>query len=75
MALIEGICVGGSLELACMADLRICGAFLPTRIQPETSAKTFDIKGAVGESSRFGVPVNRLGLVMALPEVDVRPVP
>jgi len=23
--LIEGLCVGGSLELACMADLRICG--------------------------------------------------
>lgn len=23
--MIEGLCVGGSLELACMADLRICG--------------------------------------------------
>ena len=32
VALIEGICVGGSLELACMADLRICGALLSTRI-------------------------------------------
>ncbi len=47
VALIEGICVGGGLEIAALCDLRICG-----------------------ESSRFGVPVNRLGLVMAYPEID-----
>ena len=47
MALIEGICVGGGLEIAALCDLRICG-----------------------ESSRFGVPINRLGLVMAYPEID-----
>ena len=46
LALIEGICVGGGLEIAALCDLRICG-----------------------ESSRFGVPINRLGLVMAHPEV------
>ncbi len=42
VALIEGICVGGWLEIAALCDLRICG-----------------------ESSRFGAPINRLGLVMA----------
>ena len=46
LALIEGICVGGGLEIASLCDLRICGA-----------------------SSRFGVPVNRLGLVMAHAEL------
>jgi enoyl-CoA hydratase/carnithine racemase len=46
VALIEGICVGGGLEIAALADLRICG-----------------------ESSRFGVPINRLGLVMAHAEL------
>ena len=46
LALIEGICVGGGLEMAALCDLRICG-----------------------ESSRFGVPINRLGLVMAYPEI------
>ena len=46
VALIQGICVGGGLEIAALCDLRICGA-----------------------SSRFGVPVNRLGLVMAYPEI------
>ena len=46
LALIEGICVGGGLEIAALCDLRICG-----------------------ESSRFGVPINRLGLVMAYPEI------
>ena len=46
VALIQGICVGGGLEIAALCDLRICG-----------------------RSSRFGVPVNRLGLVMAYPEV------
>lgn len=47
VALIEGICVGGGMEIAALCDLRICG-----------------------ESSRFGVPINRLGLVMAYPEID-----
>lgn len=47
LALIEGICVGGGLEIAALCDLRICG-----------------------ESSRFGVPIKRLGLVMAYPEID-----
>ncbi len=47
LALIEGICVGGGLEIAALCDLRICQ-----------------------ESSRFGVPINRLGLVMAHPEIE-----
>ncbi len=47
LALIEGICVGGGLEIAAVCDLRICG-----------------------EDSRFGVPVKRLGLIMAYPEID-----
>ncbi len=46
LALIEGICVGGGLEIAALCDMRICG-----------------------ESSRFGVPIKRLGLVMAYPEI------
>ena len=46
VALIEGICVGGGLEIAALCDLRICG-----------------------ESSRFGVPIMRLGLVMAYDEI------
>ena len=48
VARIEGICVGGGLEIAALCDLRIAG-----------------------ESSRFGVPINKLGLVMAYPEIDV----
>ncbi len=46
LALIEGICVGGGMEIAGLCDLRICG-----------------------ESSRFGVPIKQLGLVMAYPEI------
>ena len=46
VALIEGICVGGGLEIAALCDLRICG-----------------------ECSRFGVPINKLGLVMAHAEL------
>jgi enoyl-CoA hydratase/carnithine racemase len=46
VAMINGICVGGGLEIAANCDLRICG-----------------------ESSRFGAPVNRLGLVMAHAEL------
>ena len=46
VAQIHGICVGGGLEIAGLADLRICG-----------------------ESSKFGVPINKLGLVMAYAEI------
>ncbi len=46
VAQIHGICVGGGLEIAGLADLRICG-----------------------ESSRFGVPINKLGLVMSYTEI------
>jgi len=46
VALIEGVCVGGGLEIAALCDLRICG-----------------------ESSRFGVPIAKLGLVMAHAEL------
>lgn len=46
VAQIHGICVGGGLEIAGLADIRICG-----------------------ESSRFGVPINKLGLVMAYSEI------
>lgn len=47
IASIQGICVGGGLEIACCCDIRICG-----------------------ESSRFGVPINKLGLVMSPPELE-----
>jgi enoyl-CoA hydratase/carnithine racemase len=47
VAQIHGICVGGGLEIAGLADIRICG-----------------------ESSRFGVPINKLGLVMAYAEIS-----
>ncbi len=46
VALIEGVCVGGGLEIAALCDLRICG-----------------------EASRFGVPINKLALVMAHAEL------
>jgi len=46
VALIQGICVGGGLEIAALCDLRICGT-----------------------SSRFGAPINRLGLVMGHDEM------
>ncbi|MFQ5742495.1 MAG: enoyl-CoA hydratase-related protein [Acidobacteriota bacterium] len=46
VAMIQGACVGGGLEIACACDLRICS-----------------------RSSRFGVPVNRLGLTMAYGEL------
>ena len=48
VALIEGICVGGGLEIAGCCDLRICG-----------------------KSSRFGIPIKRLGLTMAAKEWEV----
>lgn len=46
IARIDGLCVGGGLELATTADLRICS----TR-------------------SRFGIPIKRLGLVVAYAEL------
>lgn len=46
VALIEGACVGGGLEIAAMCDLRICGT-----------------------SSRFGVPISKLGLTMGYGEL------
>jgi enoyl-CoA hydratase len=46
VALIQGICVGGGLELAMLCDIRICG-----------------------EGSRFGVPINRIGVTMGYPEI------
>jgi enoyl-CoA hydratase/carnithine racemase len=46
VAQIHGVCVGGGLEIAGLADIRICG-----------------------ESSRFGVPIKNLGLVMAYSEI------
>jgi enoyl-CoA hydratase/carnithine racemase len=46
VALIEGACIGGGLEIAAMCDIRICG-----------------------ESSRFGIPIKKLGLTMAYGEL------
>lgn len=46
VALIEGACVGGGLEIACSCDLRVAA-----------------------ESSRFGVPINRLGFPLAHSEM------
>ncbi len=48
LALIEGVCVGGGLELAACCDLRIAAA-----------------------SARFGVPIARIGVTMAAPEVSL----
>jgi enoyl-CoA hydratase/carnithine racemase len=47
VAIVEGICVGGGLEIAASCDLRVCG-----------------------ESSRFGAPINRLGLTMSYDELE-----
>lgn len=47
VAIIEGICVGGGLEIAACCDLRVCG-----------------------ETSRFGAPINRLGLTMSYDELE-----
>jgi len=46
VASIDGVCIGGGLELASQCDLRIAGG-----------------------SSRFGVPINRLGFPMAPDEM------
>lgn len=47
VAIIEGLCVGGGLEIAACCDVRVCG-----------------------ESSRFGAPINRLGLTMSHDELE-----
>lgn len=47
VALVEGVCVGGGLEIAACCDLRVCG-----------------------RSSRFGAPINRLGLTMSHAELQ-----
>lgn len=47
VAIIEGLCVGGGLEIAACCDLRVCG-----------------------ETSRFGAPINRLGLTMSHDELE-----
>lgn len=46
VALIEGVCVGGGLELATVCDIRVCG-----------------------QSSRFGVPIKKLGHTMSYGEL------
>ncbi len=46
VAQIHGICVGGGLEIASLADIRICGT-----------------------SSKFGIPIKNLGLVMSYSEL------
>ena len=46
VALIQGACVGGGLEIAAMCDLRVCG-----------------------QSSRFGIPISKLGLTMGYGEL------
>ncbi|KPJ80686.1 MAG: hypothetical protein AMS19_09140 [Gemmatimonas sp. SG8_23] len=47
VAIVEGLCVGGGLEIAACCDLRVCE-----------------------ESSRFGAPINRLGLTMSHDELE-----
>jgi enoyl-CoA hydratase/carnithine racemase len=47
VAEIDGLCVGGGLELACLADIRLASA-----------------------GSRFGMPLKRLGAVLAYPELQ-----
>ncbi len=47
VAIVEGLCVGGGLEIAACCDLRVCG-----------------------EASRFGAPINRLGLTMSYDELE-----
>ena len=47
IALIEGACIGGGLEIAACCDIRVCGA-----------------------SSRFGVPIARLGLTRGYGELQ-----
>ena len=47
IARIDGLCVGGGLEIATTADIRICS-----------------------KRSRFGIPIKRLGLVVAYAELE-----
>jgi enoyl-CoA hydratase len=47
IAAIEGVCIGGGLEIACACDLRIAAS-----------------------SSRFGIPINRLGFPLAPRELQ-----
>ena len=47
LAIIEGLCVGGGLEIAACCDVRICEV-----------------------SSRFGAPINRLGITMSHAELQ-----
>jgi enoyl-CoA hydratase len=47
IAAINGVCVGGGLEMSGACDIRICGA-----------------------SSRFGAPINKLGLTMSYGELQ-----
>ena len=47
IAAINGVCVGGGLEMSSACDIRVCGA-----------------------SSRFGAPINKLGLTMSYAELD-----
>ena len=47
VACIEGVCVGGGLEIAAMCDIRIAG-----------------------RSSRYGIPINRIGLTLDHRELD-----
>lgn len=47
VARIDGACVGGGLELACQADIRVASS-----------------------RSRFGVPISRISVVMAYPEIE-----
>ncbi|HIA74484.1 MAG TPA: enoyl-CoA hydratase/isomerase family protein [Gemmatimonadetes bacterium] len=47
LGVIEGLCVGGGMEIAACCDVRICG-----------------------RSSRFGAPINRLGLTMSHDELE-----
>lgn len=47
IAIVQGLCVGGGLEIISCCDVRVCEA-----------------------SSRFGAPINRLGLTMSHTELD-----
>jgi enoyl-CoA hydratase/carnithine racemase len=47
IAAINGVCVGGGLEMSSACDIRLCG-----------------------ESSRFGAPINKLGLTMSYAELQ-----
>ena len=48
VAMINGLCVGGGLEIATMCDLRLAGA-----------------------SARLGLPINRIAVIAAYPELAV----